>query len=37
LGVFLGRLSEKRATVVGLHMVVAGVFVAVIVLILSEV
>ena len=37
LGVFLGRLSEKRAVVAGLQMVVAGVFVAVIALILGEV
>ena len=37
LGVFLGRISEKRAVVAGLQMVVAGVFVAVIALILGEI
>jgi predicted membrane protein (TIGR00267 family) len=37
LGVFLGRLSEKRAFVAGLQMVVAGVFVALIALLLGEV
>lgn len=37
LGVFLGRLSEKGAVVAGLQMVIAGIFVAVIALILGEV
>ncbi len=36
LGVFLGKISEKRAVVAGLQMVVAGIFVAVIALILGE-